>query len=65
VARNDRRLERKQPEQVDDAVAGRHIQRKVVEAVVVDAPHERAEDLVAGGYHDTDPHLDPKLAWRL
>jgi len=65
VTRNERRLDRQQSEQVHDAVARGHVHRQVVEAVVVDAPDKRAEDLIGGSHHDANPHLQALLARRL
>jgi len=64
VALDDRRLRGKQTEEVDDAVTGRHEEREVVHPVLVDAPHERAEDLEARGHADADPHLHALLFGR-
>jgi len=45
-------------------VPGRDVERQVVETVVIDAPHQRAEDLVSRGHPDADPYLDALLGRR-
>ena len=47
--------------QVDEPVRGRHEQRQVVQAVVVDAPDQRAGDLADRREADDAERLSPHL----
>jgi len=62
VSHDNRRLGRKQPEQVDDPVARRHEERQVVQPVLVDAPDQGPEDLEARRHADARPDLRALLA---
>jgi len=61
VPEDDRRTRRQQAEQVDHAVAWRHEEGDVVEAVAVNTPDQGAEDLEPRRDDHAGPHLQALL----